>query len=168
MGKRLVKCYGYCDKQYPQDQVVKYSVTGKGKGVNYCKPCYHKKVKEVYARNELIHFIQEVYNLNYPTGNMLRQIKQFVEERGYTYRNIKFTLHYIFNIKKSAKPITKYGIALVPHYYDEMIAYYKDLAQKRANTEIKETKVKKVFIKPAIPQNKYRERKMINMEDLLK
>lgn len=160
MAERLVKCYGYCEQKYPKSELIKY------KNANHCKPCYDKKVKEVEDREHLYNLLKKTFDLNFPTGLMLRQIKEYREQRSYTYKNIAFAVDYIVRIKKIQLQ-TQYGIAMVPHFYDEMINYYKDLKRRRENMVITENKVQKVYIKPSIPQNKHKERKMIDMEKLL-
>jgi hypothetical protein len=139
----------------------------KFKGANHCPPCYDIKVKDTNDREELYKFLQTTFNLSFPSGLMLRQIKQFKEERGYSYKNIRFTVDYIIRIAKMNMQV-QYGIALVPHYYDEMIRYYKDLKERREKTVVSEIKTKRVKIKAPNLENTYREKKLINMEDLLK
>ena len=158
---RLVKCYGYCEKKHPKSEMTKF------KNQNHCSVCYPIKVTNVEEREKLYLFIRELFNLSFPTGNMLRQIKTYKEERGYSYKNIRLTLNYIFNIKKTAKPITKYGIALVPHFHDEMVEYYKDLSERRSKIVFKKPDVVKVNLSPRDYKNKWHEKKFIDMEALL-
>ena len=169
MSKRLYKCYGYCESKYPKEELLKFKANpnSKTEGVNVCRSCFDIKTKEVNDRNSLYKFIQETYNLTFPTGNMLRQIKTFKEERGYTYKNIWFTLDYVFNVKKVYKPQTKFGVAMVPYFHDEMIAYYKNLKERRENTEVKKIESKKITIKPFELNHEYRTKKIINMEEIL-
>lgn len=139
----------------------------KYKNANHCSSCYEAKVKEVEDREKLYDLIKKTFSLNFPTGLMLKQIKQFREERQYTYKNIAFTIDYIVRIKKMRLQM-QYGIALIPHYYDEMISYYKDL--KRRREQMKDITPRKVTVKMQAPvlENEYRKKKLINMEDLLK
>lgn len=167
LSNRLYKCYGYCGKSYPESEMIVYSPTGKGEGKRYCLSCYRRKIKEVADREKLYSYIKETYNIDFPTGYMLRQIKSFVRERGYTYKNIRLTLDYVFRIKKAAKPEVKYGIALVPYYYDEMLAYYKDRQEKRKHTVIKKPNIVHIKMKPFTQENTYRNKKLIDMERLL-
>ena len=138
----------------------------KFRNANHCPECYERKVKETEDRERLYKFLCEYFKLSFPSGLMLKQIKQFREERNYTYKNIQFTVDYIVRIKKLNLQV-QYGIALVPHYYDEMIRYYKDLKERREKTVIKEVETKTVIIKVPTFENKYRERKFINMEGLI-
>lgn len=161
MAARLVKCYGTCEQKYLQTEMNKF------KNVNHCPTCYAAKVKETEDREKLYGLIKEIFNLNFPSGLMLRQIKQYKDERNYSYKNIMFTIDYITHQKK-IKLQTQYGIALVPHYYDEMISYYKDLKRRRENTVIEKQEIRRIKIKAPKLVNEYREKKFINMEDLLK
>lgn len=169
MTERLLKCYGYCNLKHPKSNLRKYKVNpnSSGDGKNFCLECYDRKVKEVKDRADLYHYIQEVYSLSFPTGNMLAQIKRFREERDYTYKNIRFTLDYVFNIRKVYTPQIKFGIGFVPHFYDEMIEYYKNLNEKRQNTTVKEMEEIKITISPFKPNTEYREKKFIDMNSLL-
>ena len=169
MTGRLLKCYGYCNKKHPRSYLKKFKANpnSSGDGVNYCLDCYDRKAKEIKDRQELYWYIQEEYNLTFPTGMMLRQIKKFVDEHHYTYKNIRFTLDYVFNIRKVYTPQIKFGLGFIPYFYDEMIEYYKELIEKRKNTTVKETTEKKITIKPFEPNTKYKEEKFIDMDSLL-
>jgi hypothetical protein len=155
----LYKCYGTCEKKYFKEELTNY------KGKNYCPQCYASKVKEDTDREKLYKFLQETFNINFPTGLMLRQIKEFREDRNYSYKNIYFTIKYILEVQKINLQL-KYGIALVPHYYDEMLAYYKRLAEKRATTVIEKTEPIKITIQPFVFED-YKQKKLIDMEKFM-
>lgn len=127
MATRLLKCYGECEQKYPVEQLFK---TG---GVNYCLPCLKKKEKEKTDRELLYKTIQLIFKVPYPTGQMLRQIKEFKEMRNYDYEGMTKTLCYIVKILKIT-PQTKYGLGLFPYHYDNAVKYYKDLEEKRNTT----------------------------------
>lgn len=110
---RLLKCYGYCNEKYPKDQLIIF------KNKNYCEPCYNKRVKEVRDRNILYKTISERYNISYPTGRMLKQIKEFTEDRGYSLALINYTINYIGDYKRNIKLDPKYGLSIIPHIIDE-------------------------------------------------
>lgn len=166
---RLLKCYGYCNQKYPKEELRKLKINknASGDGQNFCKDCYDRKVKEVADREALYNFIQSTYNLTFPTGLILRQIKNFHEERGYTYKNIRFTLDYVFNIKKSYKPIVQYGISMVPYFHDEMIEYYRELKKKRENLVLTNGGTEVYQISPLQSNSDYLKNKLINMEELM-
>jgi len=137
-------------------------------GKNYCFACASKKEKNEHDRKELYAFIQETFNITYPTGLMLRQIKTFHEERKYSYKNIRLTIDYIIRIQKKTM-YSSAGLALVPYIYDEMIDYYKDLIRRRSETTLQKSETKVVTMKrPAInnTQNDLRNKKIVNMENM--
>lgn len=160
---RLVKCYGYCNEKHPRSTMQKIGTQ------NYCPQCYDKKKKEVEDRELLFNCIKSVFNLNFPTGQMLRQIKQYREERNYTYKNIAFTIKYIVQVKNMQLQ-TKYGIALVPHLYDEMLDYYKKLEQRKKSMTGEEVKTRKIFIEPPKLRDnkKFLKDKLIDVDYLLR
>ena len=160
MAARLVKCYGYCGNKYPKDRMIKFQ------NANHCPECYERKVKEVKDREALYNLLKQVFSINFPTGLMLRQIKQYKEERSYSYKNIAFTVDYIVNVKKQKLQL-QYGIALVPHYYDEMIEYYKRLQEKRSKTTVKAQEFKTIKLKPFKHPKNYYEKISIDMKKMM-
>lgn len=166
---RLLKCYGFCGKKYPKEELIKLNLKkdSTNPGLNHCKDCYSKKVIEHEERGKLYQFIQETYNLTFPTGLMLRQIKSFVEERGYSYKNIRFTLHYVFYIKKTYQPVVKFGVSMVPYFHDEMVQYYKTQKERRENFKAVESETIRVTLTPFENNDSYKHKKMIKMEELI-
>ncbi|KKB42971.1 hypothetical protein [Bacillus thermotolerans] len=138
MSNRLVKCYGYCGEKHPQSIMQKIS------GKNYCPPCYEKRKAEEAERQKLNKYIAKIFNMKYPDTALLAQVKRFHDQDGYSYKNIRFTLQYIIEIKK-IRLQRNYGILLVGNYHDEMIEYYKNL--KKRNKETKE-RIKKNHARP--------------------
>lgn len=160
---RLLKCYGDCEGKFPKEELEKIS------GKNYCPSCYAAKKKEDEDRDRLYKIINETFGISFPTGLILRQIKQYKEQRGYSYKNIYFAVHYIRNIKKIDLQL-KFGIALVPHYYDEMITYYKQLKERREKMVSfnPSEKVQIVRLSKPVINDDYKKKKLIDMESLLK
>lgn len=159
---RLLRCYGYCGKKYPKDELVKYG------GKNHCKPCASRKEKEQQDRDLLYKTIQKVYNIPFPNGQMLRQIKMFKEERNYTYEGMTKTLCYFVKIQRK-QPLLQAGLSFLPYYYDSAIKYYEDLEEKRKNTVVVENNIKIIKITPR-KHNKREElirKRIINLEGLL-
>lgn len=159
---RLYKCYGTCNQKYPKEEMKVFS------GKNYCLSCYENKKREDQERTKLNQTISKWFNISFPNGHMLKQIKTFRSDPyNYSYKNIRLTIDYCF-LNKKIKPELKFGIAFVPYYHDEMVEYYKELNKKRSQTKINEEKIIRIKLKPLKLENKYREKKLINMEELLK
>lgn len=161
---RLLKCYGNCGQKYPKEQLIQY------KSKNYCNDCYKKKKIDDEGRHTLHEVISKVYEIPYPTGQMLRQMKTFREERNYSYENqAKALLYGKFILKKVMK--SSYGLGLIPYiiddavrYYDEQVAKAKSMEGKKVQHESKIVKKKTVVFE----KDEKLKQKLIPMEDLLK
>ena len=66
---REYKCYGTCGKKYQKEFLVKVS------SKNYCKTCASEIEKQKKDREVLYKTIQTVFNIPFPNGMMLKQIK---------------------------------------------------------------------------------------------
>lgn len=134
-------------------------------GKSYCVNCYNEINKSSEEYKNLIEFICNIFEIDAPTGLIVKQIKDYKNTYKYTYGGITYTLWYAKEILgKTFNPI--YGIALVKFNYDEAKNYYiqqeniKNQMEKNSNIEIK-TKVVKI--------NKHKSNKnksLINLEDL--
>jgi hypothetical protein len=163
---RLLKCYGedcvQTGKKWEKDQLVKY------KNKNFCLSCAAKEKKNDEDRTLLYKLISELYEIPFPNGLMLRQIKQFNQERKYTYENIRKALLYGKHVRNmSFHP--KYGLGIVPYIIDEAVAYHDDQVRKAKAMEGKTVSsernvVKKKFI--AVDRDAKIKDKMINLEDI--
>ena len=163
---RLLKCYGEdcveTGEKWEKDQLVKY------KNKNYCVNCVTKEKKNDEDRKLLYHLISELYEIPFPNGLMLRQIKQFNQERKYTYENIRKALLYGKYVKNmSFQP--KYGLGIVPYIIDDAVAYHDDQVKKAKDMEGKtisneRTVVKKKFT--SFDRDEKMKEKMINLEDI--
>jgi hypothetical protein len=158
---RLVKCYGFCNEKHEKSEMLQIS------NKNYCKNCYNTVLKEKQDYEDLKNLLKQMYNINYPTGLQLRQIKDFKTNNLYTYKNIRLTIDYIVRVKKMQMDL-KYGIALVPHFYEEMLQYYREMLERKEKMkDVEITERKLITIKPFKHENKYKQSKLISMEEYL-
>lgn len=135
------KCYGdECYKnniKYDDNQLYKY------KSKNYCLFHYKKIKEDDKQRQELINCIKHVYKVRYPTGLMLSQIKKMKINNGYSYIGMKETI-LLLDSKNNIVLDSKYGLGLVPYYYEEA----RELYRKRINSK---TENKPIIKKRKIP-----------------
>jgi hypothetical protein len=161
MSVRPLKCYGYCGGKYLKDEMVKVG------SLNHCKPCAKRKEKEQEDRKILYTTIQTVYEIPYPSGQMLRQIKQFTEEKNYTLEGMTKTVCYLVKVMKK-KPFKNAGLSFVPYYYDSAQDYYNELEERRKNAKDVDTSIKKITIKPIKHDtSNYLKKKLVSMEALV-
>jgi predicted RNA-binding Zn-ribbon protein involved in translation (DUF1610 family) len=137
---RLSTCKGCGKKLQPEEKHIHSSKT-------YCEECFKKIERDSTEYKQLIEFICNNYELEKPTGFMLKQIKELRTEYGYSYAAMTYTLWYCKEILNKSL-IEKYGVALIKHYYDEAKDYYsqqerlKEQINKLSDVEVK-TKVVK-------------------------
>ena len=138
----------------------------------YCKVCYENKQNESNDYKELISYICELYGIDVPTGWMLKQIKDFKEQFNYTYKGIRSTLHYFFEIQDGNDVADSIGIGIVPFVYDEAKKFYIDKKAIRdsvigMNLEEMESNKKIINIKRSTCElDKYKEVALIDIEKL--
>ena len=160
---RLYKCYGTCDVKYPKEELKKF------KNQNYCEKCYDQKVIDTESYKTLLETISLVYSIPYPTGHMLRQIKNFKEDRNYSYEDQSIAILYAKNIlKKDMLP--KYGLGLVPYvvedarrFYQETLAKLEEMEGKNFDYETSKIKREKF----TFDKEKAVNEKMIDMNNIL-
>ena len=164
---RKVKC-PECGTYNDKENTVYYN------SKYYCKVCYDNKKRESQEYKELIAYICKLYQIDAPTGWMLKQIKEFKEQFNYTYRGIKSTLHYFYEIEGN-EVADNIGIGIVPFVYEEAKKFYIDKIAVRNSIngcDLDELQNNKRFIKKIKPnrlnENKYKDMVLINIEELWK
>lgn len=140
--EKVVSCKSCGKKLQPEDKFIHSSKT-------YCKDCYDKVVQEANDYKQLMEFICTNYEIESPTGLILKQIKDMKTNFGWSYAAMTYTLWYCKEIVE--KPlIEKYGVYLIKNYYNEAKAYYlqqeklKEQLEELKDIEIKTKVVKKV------------------------
>ena len=165
MSQRLVKCYGEeclaADIKHPSNIMVKLS------GKNYCPECYAKEIENRRQRDKLYSYICEVYNTPFVTPLIKKHINDFIAN-GLTYKRIYALIHYCYTIKKNFNmPDMKYGIITLGNYYNEMLQYYADKKKQKEKNHGKINSSRKIVIDSSnYLTNRYKDDKIINMEDL--
>lgn len=126
----------------------------------YHLECLNNFKQTLLEREELINFINTYYTSNnvqvaWPVVG--KQIKQYVEEYGYSYKMIKYALYYFYVIKCNPISKSKGNIGIVPYIYNEALEYYnktqkiKQMQEKDNRTYQKEEKVVKIRLPKTKP-----------------
>ena len=102
-----------------------------------------QKSKHPYAR--LLDYVCYIFQLDAPTGMMMKQIKE-CKLSGGTYEGMEYTLWYCVEIL-GKPPIPKYGVYFIKDYYEEAAQYWKEqneIANKMKDVSESDFKIKKV------------------------
>lgn len=138
----------------------------------YCKICFENKQKEAQDYQNLVAYICELYQIEAPTGWMLKQIKDYKEQFNFTYRGIKTTLHYFYEIQEGNSVEDSMGIGIVPFVYDEAKRFYiekKAVKDSLKDCDLEEIGNRKKTIhinREQKTKNKYKEMALIDIEKL--
>ena len=108
-----------------------------------------------------------MYNTPFVTPLIKKHINDFIAN-GLTYKRIYALIHYCYTIKKNFNmPDMKYGIMALGNYYNEMLQYYANKKKQKEKNHGKINSSRKIVIDSNnYLTNKYKDDKMINMEDL--
>ena len=165
MAERMVKCYGkdceVANVKHPSNIMTKIS------GKNYCPECYAKEMENRRQRDKLYSYICEVYKTPFVTPLIKKHINDFIAN-GLTYKRIYALIHYCYTIKKNFNmPDMKYGIMTLGNYYNEMLQYYAEKKKQKEKNKGKMNSSRKIVIDSSnYLTNRYKDDKIINMEDL--
>ena len=151
------ECGSYNDKENTVESNGRY----------YCPICYENKQKEANDYKQLIAYVCELYQIEAPTGWMLKQVKDFKEQFHYTYRGMKTTLNYFYEIEGN-DPADSLGVGIIPFVYDEAKQFYIDrLAVKESATNAADNNVRKTInINKKAKNNEYRDIALIDIENI--
>ena len=131
MSNRKIQC-SYCKEKFLRDELEQVTKTKK-----ICKQCKGTSYKDTVEYKELVDYIVEGFKIKKPTPQHFNLIKQW-KEQGYSYGEIKYTIHYVFNTL--GKKPHNLSLGLIPYYLEEAIAHKRvvDGVRKTALANMKE------------------------------
>lgn len=137
---RQVKC-PYCEDTLDKDEAHSY------KKRYYHQECFETWQQESEHRNSLIEYIMELYNLDAPTGMMLKQVKDFKEQYNYQYKGMELTLRF-FHETMGRSVLEDSGIGIIPYYYEKAKKHHimkMKVQESLENHEEKQRKTVEVY-----------------------
>lgn len=123
------------------------------------KECYEKNQKnsekQELDKQKLLEYLEiKFHNISNNT-KIKAQLKDYINNKNFTYSGIYKTLYYFYDIKKNPIDKANNGIGIVPYIYKEAHDYYYNLwlaQQRNENKQIKDyiPQIEKVHI--LVPQ----------------
>ncbi len=165
----------------------------------YCKKCYDKKMEEIAQKEAektrkaaekaereakkaekaassedykvLISYVCELYQIDAPTPIILKQIKEYKDQYGFTYKGMKSTLNYFYEIREGNDPANSMGVGIIPYVYDEAKQFYVDkkaVKDSVLNCNMEEIQNNKQIIQKRNNSNKngYKNKVLIDIEKI--
>ena len=97
---------------------------------------------------------------------MVKQIKDFKEQFHYSYKGMKTTLHYFYEIEHN-DPADSMGVGIIPFVYEESKKFYIDrLAVKDSAKDYEEKSNKVIKVKKIKAKKTYKDLALIDIEHL--
>ena len=114
-----VKCFYCANLIYREKEEFNQLTSGR-----YAhKKCTDDNQKANEDRQKLLSYINDLFGERINFGVVTKQIKNYIDNYGYSYSGIHGTLHYCYVIKKQEINRAE-GIGLVPFYYNEARRYW--------------------------------------------
>lgn len=166
MAKHIVKCM-YCQESFDTNT----EPFEKPRNNRYAhKACYDahisnqspldiKREEEERDYHLLEDYIKNLFNEQYVSAQIKKQISDYKKQYGYTYSGILKTLQWWYELKQNKIIDVKYGIGIVPYVYKEACDYYYNLyLADIANKEMQNysPQIKKIRIKTPKCEKKHK------------
>lgn len=135
-----VKC-PICGEQFYREEVEFVKV----KNRYYHKDCYEasekEKTEEDKEKELLTDYIKKLFGIQTLSVKINKQIKDLIE-KGYSYKGIRMTLTYWFEIKGNSIEKANHGIGIVPYCYEQALSYWKAIWEaQQFNKQVQPVKV---------------------------
>lgn len=174
-----VKC-PECSKKFSKEDTPHEKIGNRYFHIPCAEKYYQRKASEEQLqaeqrlvekdRRDLLEYVAELQGVKFPDGLTMRVVKNLHEE-GYTYKGIKATLQYFYEIE--GNPVREDGnvLGIVPYVYNKAKAYWVTIVNAwRVNDEILKNNIppltkKKVRVK-AQERKGYLDDKIIDIEKL--
>ncbi len=149
----LVKCY-YCGKQFDRDKEPTIQIPNTRRYAHKSCADGSNTTPERKDQIQLEEYIKKLFKMDYVPPNVQNQIKEYIEQKGFTYSGIYKTLFYYFDIMHNVNTyLNNPTIAIVPYVYPQAREYYYVLYQaKKLNENKKFEKPKEVTITIRAPE----------------
>lgn len=125
---RLPKCPD-CEKD-----IVDKTVSKKVGGRWVCPDCLEVREKAKADREELYEYVSELFKVDFPSMMMMTQIRDFREDRGYTYKGMTLALEYWIDTLGNDMSNAK-GVGIIPYIYEDAKNFYIEKLNVRRSLE---------------------------------
>lgn len=156
--EKMCQC---CGKTFPSNKIVIYNKK------SYCTSCYELAKRNANEYKELIKYICNVFDIQAPTGFILKQIKNMKDKNNWSYSAILYTLWYCFEILE--KPLyVNHGIGFIEQYYEQARDFYEHQERLRQTAERLSVKAESIKrIKSYVEKPIEHKNNLININSLL-
>lgn len=159
----------YCKERFDRDKEPFVQVSPRRYAHAECaKIHYVDKSQEEKDYQALEEYIKNLFNEDYVSARIKKQIKEMREEYGYTYSGMLKTLVWWYEIKKNSVEKANEGIGIIPYVYKNACDYYYALYLANiVNSEFEnyQIPVKEIHIQSPRAEKKHKKKLFKFLED---
>lgn len=134
-----VICY-YCNQRFDRDLEPFVQVNGNRYAHKDCIPDYARKEQTMAAEEQLspqeknyqdyedlIKYIKQLFKMRTVLPTVIKQIKEYKQNYGYSYSGMRKTLYWFYELKGNSIKKANGTISIIPFVYDKALDYYYHL-----------------------------------------
>lgn len=166
-AKHTVKCL-YCGQSFDANIEPFEKIGRRYAHIDCHKKHEENRTKEEKDKEALEKYILELFQLDYITPRIRKQINTYTSEYKYTYSGMLSALKFFFEIRGNSIEKANQGIGIIPYIYQDAYNYYYNLwlIKEKNKNKTKENKpLTQIEIKISEPKRKVRKRKFFSFLD---
>ncbi len=119
-----VKCF-YCNQTFDRNTTEYVAVRSRRYAHKSCADAHNESMsQEEHDLEVLQNYIKKLFKIDKLSAKINSQIKDYHENRQYSYRDIYKSLLYFYDVKQNPIEKANNGIGIVPYVYDDAKNYY--------------------------------------------
>lgn len=135
MAKHMVKCF-YCGKSFDANEEPFVKPRANRYAHQSCADVAEKnKTQEEKDKEMLEKYIKDLFGINCISVKISKQIKDFHENKKYSYSGMYKSLKYFYEIKGGSIERANGGIGIIPWIWDEAFRYFQAIWEAQQRNE---------------------------------
>lgn len=120
----MVTCV-YCNTRFDRDKEPFVQVAARRYAHSQCVPDFQKNIsKQEEDYNNLINYIKTLYKTPAVLPTVIKQIKEFKQQYGYTYTGMQKSLYWYYELKNNSVTKANGQIGIIPYIYNQANEYF--------------------------------------------
>lgn len=156
----------YCGERFDRDRENFVQVTARRYAHSKCIPKQQEEIsKQEQDYNNLIEYIKKLYKVPTVLPTVVKQIKEFKQQYGYTYTGMKKTLYWYYELNNNSITKANGQIGIIPYVYNQATEYFYKLylAEKASQHKIEHLSPKEYTIKSPEKVQEYKPKKIFDL-----
>lgn len=115
----------YCGERFNRDREDFIQISARRYAHSHCVPKRQEEVsKQEQDYNDLIEYIKRLYKTPTVLPSVVKQIKEFKQQYGFTYTGMRKTLYWYYELKNNNITKSNGQIGIIPYIYNQANDYF--------------------------------------------